>query len=444
MALQNEPSESRNEYLEQVMAQKAQVEDDLRVKKRMIVAQAAPARMARRRSMPLGLDESRASTIASSAVSAGAAVDYRITGFWRWKNVIVPPNVYVVHTRRGVSDPLHIGLGISFRFDPVTDAFLIVPAAMQTIIINANCICRERQGVVVQGYVQWIIENFATAYKKLDFTDESDPMRVVNVQLREQAEAAIKDKVATMGIDEVLADKQPIIEELTARLRHVAEGEGQDKGLGLRIVTVQIKEAVVCSPRVWEMLQRPFRAERAKDARLAELSSEATVRAREAEEEKTAARIRIEADAEIARLQSEAEASAFNREEAERARRAKLEAETLEKTMAHERSKHEKLAELSRLRLQSELEERRMRQLAEQSEAEAQVALDEKKRRVDNDLSQGAIQMRLVEHLPQIARELPKPSEQKNINVGAHDGIGALLGSLLALADVQRGKSNGA
>jgi hypothetical protein len=83
-------------------------------------------------------------------------------------------------------------------------------------------------------------------------------MRVVNVQLREQAEAAIKDKVATMGIDEVLSDKQPIIEELTARLRSVAEGEGgSDKGLGLRIVAVQIKEAVVSSKRVWENLQKP-------------------------------------------------------------------------------------------------------------------------------------------------------------------------------------------
>ena len=42
---------------------------------------------------------------------------------------------------------------------------------MQTIIIHANCICKERQGVVVQGYVQWIIDDFETAYRKLDFTD---------------------------------------------------------------------------------------------------------------------------------------------------------------------------------------------------------------------------------------------------------------------------------
>jgi hypothetical protein len=106
------------------------------------------------------------------------ALETRITGWWRWKTVIVPPNAFVVHTRRGQKDPLHCGLGISFRFNPATDSFLAVPAAIQTIIVNANCICLERQGVMVQAYVQWIIDDFSQAYRRLDFSDASDPMRV--------------------------------------------------------------------------------------------------------------------------------------------------------------------------------------------------------------------------------------------------------------------------
>src|SRR5262249_22947343 len=152
-----------------------------------------------------------------------SAVDVRITGFGRWKTVLVPPNAFVVHTRRGRAQPLHLGLGVSFRYRPATDSFLVVPGAMQTILISAYSICRELQGVLVQAYVQWIIQDFATAYRKLDFSDPEDPMRLVNLQLKEQAEAAIKDKVATLGVHEVLSDKQPIIEELTARLRSVAE-----------------------------------------------------------------------------------------------------------------------------------------------------------------------------------------------------------------------------
>ena len=50
--------------------------------------------------------------------------------FWRW--VVVPPNVYVVHTRSGRKNPVTVGLGISFRFRPNTDSYLVVPAAMQT------------------------------------------------------------------------------------------------------------------------------------------------------------------------------------------------------------------------------------------------------------------------------------------------------------------------
>src|SRR6185369_10561025 len=94
----------------------------------------------------------------ASGGSGSSAVDVRITGFARWKTVLVPPNAFVVHTRRGHAEPLHIGLGISFRYRPATDSFLVVPGAMQTILINAFCICRELQGVVVQAYVQWIIQ----------------------------------------------------------------------------------------------------------------------------------------------------------------------------------------------------------------------------------------------------------------------------------------------
>src|SRR5262249_53760542 len=130
------------------------------------------------------------------------------------------------------------------------------------------------------AYVQWVIDDLRTAYRKLDFSDSQDPMRIVNVQLREQAEAAIKDKVAMMPIDEILSDKQPIIEELTHRLRAVAEGtrEGPTTtGWGWKIVTVQIKEAAVSSTRLWENLQKPFRAEREKLARIAELDAQQAI-----------------------------------------------------------------------------------------------------------------------------------------------------------------------
>jgi hypothetical protein len=212
----------------------------------------------------------------------------RETGFWIFRRVIVPPNVYVVHTRLGRSQPVTIGLGVSFRYNPNTDAYLVVPAAMQTIGIVANGISKEKQGINILAYVQWQINDFSVAYRKLDFSDSRDPLGIVNAQLREQAEAAIKDKIATMSVEEVLTDKEPIIEELTTRLKSVAEGRNQsggssDEGLGIKIVTVQLKEARVSSQNLWENLQAPFRHEKEREAQISYLNMQGEIRQRELE-----------------------------------------------------------------------------------------------------------------------------------------------------------------
>jgi flotillin len=409
-----------NQYLQQVMEAKAEVERDLRPRKKLS-SSAAGAPMRRGGAEPAEVP----------------AVDVRITGFGPWRSVLVPPNAYVVHTRRGAPEPLHIGLGISFRYRPYSDTFLVVPAAMQTIVINASCICRERQGLLVQGYVQWVIDDFARAYKRLDFSDPVEPMKVVNVQLREQAEATIKDTVATMSIDDVLADKQPIIEELTRRLRTVAEGGEGGDGLGLRIVTVQIKEAVVSSARLWNDLQGPFRAERRKLARLAELDNEGVVRAREDRAERERAELAIDREAAIARRRGETEAAAFDRRVQEDARRAAVEAETATERAAQQRTVLEQEATLERLKTQLALELERLRFDARVACEERELELTARRQAIDNDISTEQLQARLLRALPELAQAMPTPAEVRNINLGGAGELADLLrdalGALRAL-----------
>ncbi|WP_241759453.1 SPFH domain-containing protein [Pyxidicoccus parkwayensis] len=445
----------KNEYLDQVREQQQRLEVDLKARKAM-----APAQMQAQNVLPM-----RRAAAAAVAERTGNAVDVRITGFWRWKTVIVPPNAYVVHTRRGHAQPLHIGLGVSFRFDPALDSFIVAPGAMQTIIINAHCICRELQGLLVQGYVQWIIEDFATAYRKLDFTDAEDPMRVVNVQLREQAEAAIKDKVATMSIDAVLSDKQPIIEELTARLRHVAEGGGGgDKGLGLRIVTVQIKEAVVSSARLWESLQTPFRSERERVARLASLGTEEALAQRELEVEQTRERTRLESDGELAMLRARKDAEVYDREQAERLRRQQREEEAARQLAVERQQSALQTAELEKARLAVEAELTKLKQEVEAArlkrdalaraevsdvqsaathrQAQAELELLETRQRILNGLTPANLQARLVELLPDIAEKLPKPNELRSVSIGGSggsqdgQGVATLVAQMMALVNI--------
>lgn len=461
-----------NVYLDQVLEEQEKVDRQLNKRRAAAPAQAIAA-MAGPAAAPPQMSPPHGNSIPVSIRPA----DYRITGFWLWQTVVVTPNVYVIHTRQGQKEPIHVGLGISFPYNPRSDAFLVIPAAMQTILINANCICRERQGILVQGYVQWIIEDIKTAYRKLDFTDPEDPMGVVNVQLREQAEAAIKDKVATMSIDDVLSDKEPIIEELTHRLRVVAEGSHNEgsSGLGLKIVTVQIKEAVVSSSRLWENLQAPFRAEREKLARLAELENRQQISARELENRETREKEELSVEGRLAQLRAEQERALYDREQGEKTRRHHLEQEAERQSIA-ERNNTEKArgvaqlelalqameqekkriaaeadkvqqqmklneaaAQITRAQIRIELEMQELRNMAQTAQAERQLKLRQIEHQIENDISEPTLQSQLIAQLPEVAEHLPRAQEQHTTIIttdNADNQLNSLLGFVAGAMNV--------
>jgi hypothetical protein len=492
MMTSTQNTHNRNEYLDRVVAEQQALEQNLKAKRSAPAyaqfagvpvgspagaAAQAPARPAAARGRAAMSSAAEITPAGPNGGSAerGSGVEVRVTGFWRWKTVLVPPNAFVVHTRRGRTEPVNVGLGVSFRYRPATDAFLVVPGAMQTILISAFSICRELQGVVVQAYVQWSIEDFATAYRRLDFSDPDDPMRLVNLQLKEQAEAAIKDKVATMSVHEVLSDKQPIIEELTARLRAVAEGEGDRdaglagargelaspaasaQGLGLRIVTVQIKEAVVSSSRLWENLQKPYRAEQERLARLAELATADAISEREMVVARAQETRRLADERELAELRHANEAAGFDRTTAERVRRAgreqedartlaDLENDTAVHALALQRERQQQEHEVDRERLEGEQALRKLAQDGELAIARARATADHDtallgldrdriRGEIANTQSDANIQAQFVERLPEIVEKLPKPAELRAVTIGGTDST-SLSGLVAELAAV--------
>ena len=440
-----------NSYLDQVVQQSAQVEGELRARKniqtplyRGIAAGRGVVEFEK------GIKGFQGEEAGAEGGGATSSVNYRVTGFWHWKTVVVPPNVYVVHTRRGQAEPLHLGLGMSFRYDPATDAFLVIPAAVQTLLINARCISAERQGVLVQAYVQWVVDDIRTAYRKLDFGDSADPMRIVNIQLREQAEAAIKDKVATMPIDAILSDKQPIIEELTTRLRGVAEGSREGavtSGLGLKIVTVQIKEAVVSSTRLWENLQKPFRASREQIARMAEMETQEAIGRQELTNRQSRESAHIETERHLEGLRAEQVREVYDREHAEQVRRHRVaeelaiqqhdldarriarELEDVRRQLDLERAR----AELHRLRAETAIDRENLDHAARSSREERDVEVLARRRVVENDLSEVHVKAQLISRLPEIALAMPKPEELRvtQINGDGATGVTGLLAQML-------------
>ncbi len=345
-------------------------------------------------------------------------IQVRETGFWFWKRVVVPPNAYVVHTRLGRQEPVTLGLGVSFRYNPATDAYLVVPAAMQTIGVVANCITSEKQGINVLAYVQWQISEFSVAYRKLDISDPRDPLGIVNAQLREQAEAAIKDKISTMGVEEVLTDKALIIEELTRRLSEVTEGRSQSiageggEGLGIKIVTVQIKEARVSSQRLWENLQAPFRHEQEKSARLSYLQMQEEIRSRELDTRKVTETSEAEVQVEIERIKQnkqteglqvrlEEEEKRFAREQTTRRQQIQLEEET---TLVSEESQR---------RLEAERARREQDMILVRLEREQQEALERTRLEAESEAQQNAL--RIEQKLREMTDEQRLAAEQATL-----------------------------
>jgi hypothetical protein len=340
----------------------------------------------------------------------------RETGFWIWRHIIVPPNAYVVHTRLGRKEPVTLGLGVSFRYNPYADAYLIVPAAMQTIGVVANCISKEKQGLNILAYVQWQIHDFGVAYRKLDFSDSRDPLGIVNAQLREQAEAAIKDKIATMSIEEVLTDKEPIIEELTTRLKAVAEGRAQagdpgtpanNEGLGIKIVTVQIKEAIVSSQRLWENLQAPFRYDKEKAARISYLLAQEEIRQKELENRQTAETSEAETMVAIERIKQSKQTEAIEIKLTEESTRFTREQETVrqklqleEQTTLAQRESEQRL-QVQAAQVQQELKlatlRRRQEEALEQTRLDAEASARQKGMQVEQALQELAEEGRLAE-----------------------------------------------
>jgi flotillin len=356
----------------------------------------------RKRQAPANLPSINAFKTSEELQLEVESIQVRETGILFWKRIIVPPNAYVVHTRAGHTEPKTLGLGLSFSYNPRTDAYLVVPAAMQTIGVVSNCISQEKQGINVLAYVQWQISDFSVAYRKLDFSDASDPLGIVNAQLREQADAAIKDKIATMSVEEVLTDKAPIIEELTRRLIGVAEGrvrgaESVELGLGITIVTVQIKEALVSSMNLWENLQAPYRHEQARIAKISYLDMEEEIRTKQLKTRQATETSEAETQVQIERVREEKRTEALQLRLNEDEKRKQREQES--NAIQIQREQEMKLTE-ARLEAETQAQLDEMEREQEIQMLEAERALVEQKAQIEQQrlTHEAALQRAQFEH----------------------------------------------
>jgi flotillin len=209
----------------------------------------------------------------------------------------------------------------------------------------------------------------------------------------------------------VLTDKEPVIEELTSRLKTVAEGRNQsdqaiDDGLGIKIVTVQIKEALVSSQRLWQDLQAPFRYEQEKTARISYLASQDEIRQKELETRQVTETSEAETMVAIERIkqgkQTEAldlrlaeEATRFTREQESARQKIQLEEQT---TLIKRESEQRLEIQAARAEQERTLEALRRSQAAaiERTRLDAEASARQKALQVEQALQELAEETRLA------------------------------------------------
>jgi hypothetical protein len=232
---------------------------------------------------------------------------------------------------------------------------------------------------------------------------------------------------------------------------------------------------VVSSTRLWENLQKPFRAERERLARMAELDAEQQIARQELANRQARETAELDHERLMGRLKADQEREVYEREHAEAARRLELEQAAEQQAIAQrtatEKTRREadlelalkqmeldqrRLAEeVTALRRQVELERARaeletvkvgaaleVENLTHQAKAqreERDLALLKVRRTIENDVTDPLLRSRLIEMLPQIARSLPKPDELRAVTINGDQGSGPLVGFLASIMQVVQG-----
>ncbi|MEW5818769.1 MAG: SPFH domain-containing protein [Cyanobacteriota bacterium] len=210
--------------------------------------------------------------------------------------VTIAPNEYVVHTRFGKIK--NQGLGKTFVLLPLIDSYIHFSITPRKINFYADNITKEKQGVGIDGFLIWSIEDGERAYKKIDSYD-SDAIDNLSMQLIDISVSIARNAISNMILEEVLTNREVLVEKLSTQLTSII-GDW-----GLKIEAMEIKEVRVLSETLFESMQAPFRNEQLriaehsrleakKDIENTSTETEVAVRIRKAEQEFEARAIEID------------------------------------------------------------------------------------------------------------------------------------------------------
>lgn len=353
-------------------------------------------------------------------VAAGAvtAVGLAFAGYaFRKLYVSVDPDEFVVHYRNG--NVVHIGRGKSF-FQLPFDTYLKVPGTLRDINFCADQITMEKQGVRVQGFLAYKIEDFERAYQALDFKshsvrqlptceensaktdykgktetrivalDPEDPLAKTDFILRQLAESVVRHEVSNKTLQQMIMEREKVRESMRQQLMDTVSG------WGISIDTIEFTEVWIRSKEVFQNLQATYRNQIKLEAESSTHETSQQIAEKRLEAERNVAQMESESERvrRIALSTAQLEASKVEIENTLRTKEKVLEADSALSEGERVR-KHEAAVLDAKLALERKLIEEQNRLAAQ--EREHAVALDQRQKLELLKMQEAETQRRLAE-----------------------------------------------
>ncbi|WP_319783461.1 protease modulator HflC [Oceanisphaera sp. IT1-181] len=162
-----------------------------------------------------------------------------------------------VKREQGTELPTLYGPGLHFKV-PMIDQVRKLDARLQTLDDQADrFITSEKKDLIIDSYVKWRIDNFATYYLA---TGGGNRLQAENL-LRRRINNSLRSEIGNLTIREIVSGKRG--EVMEAALRNQLESSAD---LGIKVVDVRIKQINLPTEISTSIYQR-MRAERAAVAR---------------------------------------------------------------------------------------------------------------------------------------------------------------------------------
>ena len=162
-----------------------------------------------------------------------------------------------VKREQGTELPTLYGPGLHFKV-PMIDQVRKLDARLQTLDDQADrFITSEKKDLIIDSYVKWRIDNFATYYLA---TGGGNRLQAENL-LRRRINNSLRSEIGNLTISEIVSGKRG--EVMEAALRNQLESSAD---LGIKVVDVRIKQ-INLPTEISNSIYQRMRAERTAVAR---------------------------------------------------------------------------------------------------------------------------------------------------------------------------------